>query len=718
VDLGAPACDDPDHPDDGSRCRVNGGCGRFVEIWNLVFIQFNHLPGGGLEDLPARHVDTGMGFERLVALDSVLDKMKAGRPFLFTNYDTDLFRPIFDGLAEMTGIRFDPRMERDELTAYRVIADHVRALCIAMADGVMPDRKGRGSVLRSLVRRASRFGRQVLGLEAPFLHELAPRVSAIYEDVFPEVGQRLAHIRLVLEAEEVSFGRTIDRGIARFASLAEAVHEGGGRTLDGVEAYRLYHQDGFPRDLIDQMARERGLVVDEEGWRRGEEEHRRASEGRGDQPLFDHAELEGLPATRFVGYPEAGEAEREGTLATARLLALLGTEVAVLDRTPFYPEAGGQVGDRGSIEADSFLFRVDDTGRVGAVIVHFGELERGDLSRLPGQVTARVDARRRADVAANHTATHLLHWALRKVLGDHATQQGSLVRPDYLRFDFTHPSAMTRGEIEDVERRVNERIARDVAVRTGEEDLERARERGVTALFGEKYAERVRVVGVGGISEELCGGTHVPATGRIGYFRIESETAVSVGVRRILAVTRARAVERSIEDRRLLDDAARLLSVGPPELLERIQGLRVQVKELKRMKADAERRDLGEQRRRMIESFESIGGVKVLVDVLDGADRKQLGSLADALRSGKEPVAGVLVGVKSDVVAVLAFASRSLVDGGRVDCGAVVRGMAEVAGARGGGRKDFAQTGWKGTEKVDPALARARELIAEQLDGR
>ncbi len=714
IDLGPGACNIPDHPADGSRCRVNGDCGRFIEIWNLVFVQFNHRPDGKLEPLPARHVDTGMGFERLVALDAILEPMIAGEQFVFSNYGTDLFAPVFQGLEQITGVAFSPSMAPAELTAYRVIGDHIRTLCIAMADGVMPDKKGRGSVLRSLVRRAARFGRQVLHLEEPFLHRLVPRVAEVYDGVFPEVGQRLDHITLVLRAEEQSFGRTIDRGIERFSRLASSVKQDC-RTIDGVEAYRMYHQDGFPRDLIDQMARERGLRVDEEGWKRGEDEHRRASEGRPDQPTFDHSELEGLSATTFVGYRERAEADGGGTVAEARLIKVVGTEVAILDRTPFYAEAGGQVGDTGTIEADGFRFDVDDTVRVGAVTVHFGELVEGDLTSLPEKVTARVDAHRRADIAANHTATHLLHWALRRVLGDHAAQQGSLVHPGYLRFDFTHPKAMTRGQVDEVERLVNRRVVRDIPLGMHEEGLDEARARGVTALFGEKYGERVRVVQVGEFSQELCGGTHCASTGEVGYFRISAETAVAVGVRRIVAVTREAAVKEAQEQRRLLLGASHALSVGPAELLDRVEATQLQLRQYKKLETERVTRDLGEQRRKMVESFETLAGVQVLVDVLDGADRKQLSALADALRSGNEPVAGVLVGVKQDVVAVLAFGTKDLADAGRLDAGAIVGAMARLAGARGGGRKDFAQTGWKGTANLERALAEAREMLESQL---
>jgi len=355
--------------------------------------------------------------------------------------------------------------------------------------------------------------------------------------------------------------------------------------------------------------------------------------------------------------------------------------------------------------------------RAGGLILHLGSLEEGDLSRLPRKVVARVDLARRAEIAANHTATHLLHWALGKVLGSHATQQGSLVRSEYLRFDFTHPRAMTAGQIEEVERLVNMQVVRDVPLAIGWDGLEAARERGVTALFGEKYDERVRVVEIGDFSAELCGGTHCQRTGQIGCFRVASEAAVQVGVRRIVARTRKWAVEDAIAERRILLRAARSLSVGPEAVAERIDALLEQVKELKRRSAEAGRRDIGETRRRLTESFETVGGVKVLVDVLEGADREQLGALADALRSGRDVVAGVLAGVTGDAVSVLAFATRKLADEGRVDAAAVVDAIGGITGSRGGGRKDFAQTGWKGKERLEEALRAGGDLLRRQIRG-
>jgi alanyl-tRNA synthetase len=685
-DLGEEACTKKKAP--GHVCAVNGDCGRYIEIWNLVFIQFNQMENGTLEELPAKHVDTGMGLERLAAV------IQGKR----SNYDTDLFIPIIRKIEALTGARYGGDEKTD--IAIRAIADHSRALAVAIADGAMPDKKKKGSVLRSLLRRASRFGRQALHCDEPFLYKLVPAVAGIFSDIFPEIGERKPHIELVVKAEEESFAQTVGRGITRFEELAHELETSGKTVIDGKNAYRLYHQDGFPRDLIDQMARERGLHVDEKGWKTAEEEHKKASEGEGTLPRFDLSELSGLPATRFLGYWERQEAEGNGTRAEAGILKIIGNEVVVLDRTPFYAEAGGQVGDTGTIEGDGLLFQVHDTGRIGDVTLHYGEFDRFDLSRVPEKVVARVNAERRQKIMANHTATHLLHLALKRVLGTHANQQGSLVHPDHLRFDFTHPKTISPEEIDRIERIVNELIAENRPLRMSLEELEAARKRGVTALFGEKYGETVRVVACEGRSEELCGGTHCRATGEIGYFRIVSEGSIQVGVRRIVAKTGAEAVLDAQMERKILKESALKLSVPPEELSQRIEALRGQVKELRKHTAEKESKDLARIRREVLEKAEKLGDVFLVWSSMPDSGRDELAELSDALRSGKEPVAGVLFGGREGKIFAQAFASKNIVSAGRFDAGKVIRELAGLFGQKGGGRPDFAQTGWKSEEAV------------------
>ena len=689
-------------PEDGRNPEigVNAGNERFIELWNLVFIQFNRS-AEGLQPLPARHVDTGMGLERLCAV-------LQGKT---SNYDTDLFTPIFARIEELTGKTYGGGGEAD--VAFRVIADHVRALSSAMADGALPGNEGRGYVLRRLLRRAARYGRQHLGMERPFIYEIVPVVAAILGEVFPEIEQRREHVMLLIREEEKAFQVTLDKGLVLFEKLAGKVEAAGSRVIPGEDAYDLYATYGFPRDLVELMARERGLSVDGRGWERAEKAHKEASRGGGGGGyLVDPSLLEGLPATRTLCHGD--EECPNGLEAEATPLALLQERFLVLDRTPFYAESGGQVGDAGVVEAAGFRFAVEDTQKSGDVVIHVGRLEEGDAASLPAKVTARVDGERRVRIMANHTATHLLHWALKEVLGEHATQQGSLVAPDRLRFDFTHPRALTPEEIERIETLVNERIAADVNLRTTVEALEEARSRGVTALFGEKYEERVRVVDIGGFSTELCGGTHCRATGQIGTFVIVGESAVQAGVRRIEAVTRDAAVRRMQEQRRLLREAAASLKAREQEVPGRVKALQEQVKELKKGGEGKRRSDLSSLARELIAGAEKVGTTALVVARLDDLKGADLRSLCDTLKASGASVCGVL-GAGADGKALLAALASKDIAGKRVHAGQVIREIAAIVGGGGGGRPDFAQAGGKDPARLDEALERGRELLRKAL---
>ena len=541
IDLGPELC----QCQDKSQCGVNSGCPRFIEIWNLVFIQFNRQEDGSLLTLPARHVDTGMGFERLVAIIQGKN----------SNYDIDVFTPIIGEIANITGHSY-----RDDnqavAVAFRVVADHIRALCCCFADGALPGNSGRGYVLRRLLRRAARFGHQHLGMEQPFIYKLVPVVAEIYHNIFPEISQRQQHVQLLVKSEEESFAQMLTRGIHLFNGLVEEVKQQQSQIIPGEKAYQLYHQDGFPRDLVDLMAREHGLGVDDPGWEKAEQEHKERS--RGDQvgQIVSAAELEGIPATQFVGY---GKFE-----CSASMLKLVDQTCLILDRTPFYAEAGGQVGDTGIISGKSFKFSVKDTQKFGDIYLHLGEIVEYDPTRLPRRVTAYVDRARRRRIMANHTATHLLHSALRKVLGEHVTQQGSVVAPDRLRFDVSHPQKISAEDLVRVEQMVNSLIYENIKVRKSVQNLEVAKKKGAMALFGEKYGDRVRVVQVGRHSTELCGGTHVYFTGDLGCFQITGESSVQAGVRRIEAVTRDGAIHYVQDQGLLLEQIKQQLKVTMP----------------------------------------------------------------------------------------------------------------------------------------------------------
>ncbi len=699
MDLGPDACDRQGVK--GHRCGVNGDCGRFVEIWNLVFIQYNHLADGSLEGLPQKHVDTGMGFERLVTVCQGVS----------SNYDTDVFTPLLRRIGELTDKRYgqDPAVD----VAMRVVADHVRTLSVAIADNVVPSNKERGYVLRRILRRASRYGYQVLGQKEPFIHQVVAAVADLYEGVFPEIGERVSHIERVVEAEERAFLRTLERGLGLFEKAEADMRAAGAERIDGATVFHLYETYGFPRDLTELMCRERGIEIDWRGWDRAEAEHKAASRGE-QQARLDPNDLEGLPPTTFLGYWESGGGGELGVEAEAKLLRIVDNEYAVLDATPFYAESGGQVGDTGVLEAPGFRFVVKDTQRMGDVVVHQGDLEEVDLAALPERITARVDVERRQHIMANHTATHLLHRALKDVVSGSANQKGSLVHPDYLRFDFTHDAALTPEQIEEIERQVNQRIAANTPLQIAEEDYQRALDHGVTALFGEKYGDRVRVVTLGDYSAELCGGTHCRSTGEIGTFQIVSEKAISAGVRRIVAETRSAAVERSIEARRQLQQAARLLGVGPEQLPARIERLLADMKALRKEQKKATQADVGSLRKRLLGEAEQVDGVFLVFARVPELDMKAAADLADALRGGKEPVVGVLVGAAQGKKppAVVAFASKALAEAKRVNATALIRAV-----GKGGGRPDFAKGAAANAQddKLSESLAAALALARTQL---
>ncbi|MAB89150.1 MAG: alanine--tRNA ligase [Planctomycetes bacterium] len=694
IDRGAEGCDPADGAD--LEIGVNAGNERFIELWNNVFIQFNRRADGTLDELPATHVDTGMGFERVV---SVLQGKSS-------NYDTDVFTPIFAKLTEITGRPYGGTMDDGDI-AFRVVADHVRAVTSGFADGALPSNEGRGYVLRRLIRRASRYGRQSLGMEDPFLCRLVPTVAEILGDAFPEMRQRAEHVAYVLESEEKAFAVTLDKGLVLFEDLARKMLSEGMQSIPGDAAFDLYATYGFPRDLVELMARERTMSVDGQGWDRAEEAHKAASRGERKGWLVDPNELEGVGGTEALCY--------DGTDATAAPIKLVDGKSLILDRTPFYAESGGQVGDSGWIVAEGFRFRVDDTQKVGDAIVHVGAMEQGSEGALPTEVTARVDGDRRARIMANHTATHLLHWALKEVLGEHATQQGSHVAPDRLRFDVTHPRSITAEEIERIETMVNEKVVGATSLQTTVEDLEEATARGVTALFGEKYEEAVRVVDIGGYSTELCGGTHCANTGQIGAFAITVETAVQAGVRRIEAVTRDAAVARMQFQRRAIREASMALKAPESDLVERIMMLQKKLKELKKGTSKQSRSDVEALAKSLLDGGEQVGGVTLIASTVE-VGPKEVQLLCDVLKSSSAPACGVL-GVASEGKAVLAaFATKDLA-GSRVHAGQVVKQIAGIVGGGGGGRPDFAQAGGKDPSRLEEALAEGSKLLIAALDG-
>ncbi len=694
IDQGDGFCDRAGEP--GHICKVNGGCARYIELWNLVFIQYDHNAMGKLTPLPARHVDTGMGFERAVA---VLQKKAS-------NYETDLFTPILDAVQEISG---KPHREPALLPAFRVIADHMRALTFAVADGVLPSNEGRGYVLRRLLRRGCRYGRR-LGMHKPFLYKLVSTVVDVMGEAYPETARRARHVTDVVKNEEERFNEVLDRGIEIFEAIAV---ETGSKKLSGADAFKLYDTYGFPLDLTQLLAREKGLEVDEAGFEK--EMSQQKERGRESHKFFhDDASTwkdvsEGKDS-EFIGY------ENLTTDADIRKIRVRGDRVdLVLSRTPFYGESGGQTGDAGEIRGKGFTVAVHDTQKQGDRIIHTGVLVEGQI-QSDMRVLAAVDGERRLSTARNHTATHLLHQALREVLGEHVNQAGSLVSSERLRFDFTHSQAMTPEQIEDVELRVNDRVRKNHAVEKFKAALEEAKHRGATALFGEKYGDEVRVVQIGDYSMELCGGTHLDRTGEIGSFRIVSEEAVGAGVRRIEALTGAGAEQRGLVDRRLIDSMKSLLRCRDDEVADRMKALFEEKKELEKRLRKAQQSSGGSEIDGMVQNkASSVAGFKVVAERVDAADTDELRAAGDRLREKLQSGVGMLGAVIGGKATLICVVTDDLIKSRSLQAGLIVKKAAEIMGGSGGGKPHLAIAGGKDPSKLDEALRGMPEIVKSFL---
>ncbi len=699
----------PEHGCGKPDCRPGCDCNRWLEYWNLVFQVFDRKDGGVLDPLPQRNIDTGLGLERLA---SILQGTA-------TNFETDALRPIITRVEEMSGARYGADERGDVFL--RVIADHVRAGVFLVSDGVNPANTGRGYVLRRLMRRAVLRG-DLLGLKEPFVHELVPVVVALYQDAYPELPGKENYVARVLHTEEESFRRTLAQGMQR---LEEFLATAEGKVIPGDVVFLLYGTFGFPLELTQEIAAERGFSIDQEGFARSlEEEKRRAREGarmQGDIFVTEKGALgeliRVLPATEFLGYAvtEAGAqvlgvvfGEQEVEEATA------GQEVQViLDRTPFYAESGGQIGDTGEIRAAGGRVEVRDTVRKGDLVVHRGIVVTGTL-RKGESVTAVVEGSRRQAIRRNHSATHLLHGALRRVLGPHVEQKGSLVAPDRLRFDFSHYQAVSPDELRQVERMVNERILADMPVTTTVTDIAEAQQMGAMALFGEKYGERVRVVQMGDFSLELCGGTHVERTGQIGLLRLLSESSVGSGLRRVEATTGHGVIEQLDEREALLAQAAEALKSTPADVPARAAALATQLQELERRLNELQQKQAGAQAEALLAQAREVNGVPLIAAQAGPADRDALTRMVDAVAAKLRSGVILLAGVSDGSVLFVAKATQDVVKQG-AHAGNLVREVAKLAGGGGGGRPDFAQAGGKEPAKVGDALAKAPEVLAGQV---
>jgi alanyl-tRNA synthetase len=702
IDRGPAACD---HQGRAHRCAVNGDCARYMEIWNLVFIQNNRDASGALSELPAKHVDTGMGFERIAAVIQNVD----------SNYDIDLFQTIIRSAETLSGKRY--RVHEKDDVSLRVIADHSRAVTFLVADGVLPSNEGRGYVLRRLLRRAARHGK-LLGMDRPFLHQVVDAVVAAMGGAFPEIVEHHARIKEAVQGEEERFAQTLDRGLALLEAEIVAAKRRRTATLAGDVAFKLYDTYGFPLDLTEDILAGEGFVVDTEGFERAMGEQRERA--RGAQKFQDASagpELTGLGTRvpRFVGDRVATcESEVLALVvdgAETRGPARTGARVDVITaETPFYAESGGQVGDHGWITtAAGARVEIDDTQKIaGSVIAHRGTVRQGGLT-VGERATLAIDVPRREAARLNHSATHLAHGVLRRRLGAHVKQAGSLVDPTKLRFDFSHHKPVAPDELRAVEDEVNAQIRANVEVTSAEMSYDDAIKAGALAFFGDKYGDRVRVVRMGDFSVELCGGTHVQRTGDIGLFKIDGESGVAAGVRRLEAVTGTGALDAVRRQEALLADVAQALKSGTPEVKGKLEKLLAQKGELERRVQELQGKIAGGASRDVMADARQANGMTVLATKVEGLDDKGLRDMADRLRDRLGSGVVVLGGVQGDRVMLLAAVTKDLA--GTVHAGNIIKQLAPIVGGGGGGRPDFAQAGGKDPSKLDAALAAAYELL-------
>ncbi len=701
-----------DNTEDGCRPdQVNAGSPEVIEIWNLVFMQYNRKSDGTLDELPAKCVDTGMGFERIAA---VIQGKKS-------NYDTDIFMPLIEAVSKQAGI---PYTDGEHAVAMRVVADHLRTLSFAIADGVMPSNDGRGYVLRRLLRRAARFGR-TLGLTQPFLWELFPVLEQQMASFFPELSARRKDIVRALRAEEESFSATLDRGLAHFSDVLDDMQRSGQKTFPGAEAFKLYDTYGFPLDLTVLMAAEKGFPIDAPAFERfmGEQRARaraaRKDNSGAENDLIAHFVEQGIQST-FSGYDMlVGDARIVAILSDGQLVDSLAEgqkAELLLATTPFYAESGGQVGDTGMITTTAgAVFQVTDTRKPAqGITLHKGLLAHGALTKAD-TVTAAVDEARRAAIRRHHTATHLLNAALRKVLGtDSIKQAGSYVAPDRLRFDFTWFEALTAEQLDAIERLVTEYIVANVPVTTYEIPLKDVPGSGIIAIFDEKYGDSVRVVETQGISRELCGGTHVARSGDIGPFRIVDETSIAAGIRRIEAQTGLVACDHTAQEHAILAALAQRLSIAPTDLPARVDALLDHTHKLeKELKSAAEKNAL-EKGAALTDAFVTMSGIPVLIASVGELDAEPLRALVDSLRKQTPDSVILLAAVSGGKVTFILNAGPAAQAKG-VHAGKLVGMIAKIAGGGGGGKPDKAQAGGKDPTKLSEALATARDLLTQAL---
>ena len=691
-------CEDPD-------CRPGcerNGCNRWGELWNLVFQQFDQQPDGSLKQLPSPGIDTGMGLERLAA---------AIQGEGLSVFDTDLFIPIINHIQKLT-IESDTEYKKNEKTetAIRIIADHARAAAFLIGDGVVPSNEGRGYVLRRFLRRAYRFG-MTLGFTTPFLHRLTSSVTSVMRGSYPELAENGDVISQTIKREEERFGETLERGMSLFERIVDHTHRDGENVINARDVFTLYDTYGFPFELTQELATERGLSVDAVGFETAMTSQRdRARAGSGFRTATANV-FSDIAATEFIGYKTAR--------AEATILAVRDVDNhlwVVLNRTPFYAEAGGQIGDVGQMVSDQLNVQVIDTQWHGDAIAHKVEIKDGMMAEGTG-VQLNVDMESRNAICRAHTATHLLHSALREVLGTHIFQSGSLVEPDRLRFDFSHPQPVRLTEIIEIEQLINKNILASLHVDWETKSIEQAREMGAMALFGEKYGDNVRVVQIPGVSIELCGGTHLENTAGTGSLKIISETSVGANLRRIDALTGLTALNWTNQRLQTLDDATHELGSSVDQFPDSLKQLIANQRDVERKLRDLEARTSATQLEDLIQNATAVKGIKVVTGMVTSASASVLRQLADETITKLPSGIVVLGSVENGKVALVTKVSDDAQQRGG-HAGNLIREVAKVTGGGGGGRPDFAQAGGRDPSKLNEALAKVRELLEQQLKER
>ncbi|KAF0819300.1 Alanyl-tRNA synthetase [Bacillus sp. ZZV12-4809] len=678
---------------------------RYLEVWNLVFSEFNHNPDGTYTPLPKKNIDTGMGLERMA---SVVQNVP-------TNFDTDLFMPIIRGTEEISGRKYGASKETD--VAFKVIADHIRTVAFAVGDGALPSNEGRGYVLRRLLRRAVRYAKQI-NINEPFMYQLVPVVGEIMDDFYPEVKEKTEFIQKVIKNEEERFHETLHEGLAILSSVIKKEKEKGSDTIQGEDVFRLYDTYGFPVELTEEYAEEEGMKVDHAGFEKEMEGQReRARSARQD---VDSMQVQGgvlgelKTESQFVGYDKL---QTNATIAAivkdGQLIeeALAGEEIQIiLDETPFYAESGGQIADQGTLVSEGLKVSIKDVQKApNGQNLHRAVVEKGTL-KAEASVLASVNEQIRSKIIKNHTATHLLHQALKDVLGGHVNQAGSLVGPDRLRFDFSHFGQITSEELEKIEAIVNEQIWKSLEVDINYKDIDEAKAMGAMALFGEKYGKIVRVVQVGDYSLELCGGCHVPNTASIGLFKIQSESGIGAGTRRIEAVTGESAYKLMNNQITVLKEASGKLKTNPKDLSARIDVLLGEMKQLQRENESLAAKLGNIEAGSLVSKVKEVNGITVLAEKVQASDMNNLRNMADDLKQKLGSAVVVLGSVNEGKVNIIAGVTDDLIKKG-FHAGKAVKEVAAKCGGGGGGRPDMAQAGGKDPDKLESALQFVEEWV-------